>query len=260
MGRLKGKVALITGAGSGMGQVAAILFAKEGAKVVVVDWVAEGGEETVRMIKEAGGEATFVKADVSRAEDAKRMIRATVDSYGKLDILYNNAGIQGDVVRTADLSEENYDKVMAINLKGVWLGMKYAIPEMIRTGGGSIINTASMSGAMVAMKGAPHYGASKGGVVALSRVTAIEYVTKNIRVNCINPGLTLTPMSRGVMERDPEAFKRLTDPLPMGRPAEPEEIAQAALFLASDESSYITGTALVVDGGLTASCLIHAME
>ena len=260
VGRLDGKVAIITGAGDGIGRAAALLFAKEGAKVVIADLNAELGEETVKTIKGTGGKATFVRVDVSRSEDVQKMIKVAVDTYGKLDILYNNAGIQGDVVKTADLSEENYDKLMAINLKGVWLGMKYGIPEMIKTGGGAIINTASMSGAIVAMKGAPHYGASKGGVVALSKVTAIEYVNDNIRVNSICPGPTMTALARAYQKAKPKIFSQMEAKMPMGRFGRPEEIAQAALFLASDESSFVTASALIVDGGLVASCLIHLLE
>ena len=162
MGKLDGKVAIITGAGMGMGQAGAILFAKEEAKVVVVDWNAEAGKETVKMIKESGGEAIFVKADVSKAEDVKSMVKTTIDTYGKLDILFNNAGIAGEIVPTVECTEENWDKVLAINLKSVWLGMKYAIQEMLKTGGGSIINTGSIT-ADVAMPNRPPYTAAKGG-------------------------------------------------------------------------------------------------
>jgi NAD(P)-dependent dehydrogenase (short-subunit alcohol dehydrogenase family) len=247
MGRLDGKVVIITGAGMGMGQAAAILFAKEGAKVVVADCLAEAGEETVKMIKEAGGEAIFVKADVSKAEDAKNMVKQTVDTYGRLDVLYNNAGIRGEVAPTPECTEENFDKVIAVNLKGVWLGMKYAIPEMLKTGGGSIINTASHTGER-GTPNLPAYSASKGGVLAISRGTAMEYATKNIRVNCINPGTIATPFVIGGFSSEARKFFMTT--IPQGRLGEPEEVAYAALFLASDESSHITGHALVVDGGL----------
>lgn len=260
MGRLSGKVAIVTGGSSGIGQAAAVLFAKEGANVVIASRGAGHGEETVVMIKEAGGEAKFVKADVSKARDVENMVRVAVDTYARLDILFNNAGIGGDIVRTVDLSEEKYDEVLDTNLKGVWLGMKYGIPEMLKTGGGVIINTASMSGPVVALKGAPHYGASKAGVVALSRVVALEYATKNIRVNCISPGPTLTPLFEVIREAQPEVFRKIETGIPMGRMGKVEEIAQAVLFLASDESSYVTGTTLVIDGGLTASCGLHLMD
>jgi NAD(P)-dependent dehydrogenase (short-subunit alcohol dehydrogenase family) len=258
MGRLERKVAIITGAGTGMGRGAATLFAKEGAKVIVADIAADTGQETVNLIKRAGGEAIFVKADVSKAEDVKKMVRAAVDTYRRLDILYNNAGVQGDMVYTADLSEETYNKHMNVNLKGVWLGMKYAIPEMLKAGGGSIVNTASVC-AMVGMRGLPHYSASKGGVVSLSKVTAIEYVRKNIRVNCICPGTIRTQIVTAFEQADPEAYKQWKEGVPMGRCGEPEEVARLALFLASDESSYITGCVVPIDGGITASSLIHPM-
>jgi NAD(P)-dependent dehydrogenase (short-subunit alcohol dehydrogenase family) len=258
MGRLDGKVALITGAGAGMGRVAAILFVKEGAKVVVADLLAEAGKETVKMIKEAGGEAIFVKVDVSKAEDVKKMVKTTIDTYGRLDVLYNNAGVQGDMTYTADLTEEIYDKHMDVNLKGVWLGMKYAIPEMLKTGGGSIINTASICG-LVGMRGLAHYSASKGGVISLSRVTAVEYVTKNIRVNCICPGTIRTAIAEELEKASPELYRQWQAGVPMGRLGKPEEIVQLALFLASDESSYMTGSVVPIDGGITASSLIHPM-
>ena len=213
MGRLDGKVALITGGSSGIGRATAILFAKEGAKVVVASRGAKLGEETVRMIQQVGGQARFVKTDVSKAQDVKNLVRVGVDTYGRLDVLFNNAGIEGDVIRTVELSEENYDLVLDTNLKGVWLGMKYGIPEMLKTGGGVIVNTSSMNGPIVALKGAPQYGASKAGVVALSRVVALEYATKNIRVNCINPGPTMTALFEGIKEAQPEAFKKVEDKL-----------------------------------------------
>ena len=248
MGRLDGKVALITGTGSGMGRVAAILFAKEGAKVVGADCVTETGEETVRMIKEAGGEAIFVKADVSKGEDVKKMVKTAVDTFGKLNILYNNAGIQGAPVSTAECTEEEFDKFINVNLKGVFLGMKYAIPEMLKTGGGSIINTGSIAGRR-GVANIPGYTASKGGVIALTRGTAMEYAKKNIRVNSISPGVIATPM---VLSMPPEAKKIAVSVISQGRLGEPEEVAYAALFLASDESSHITGHILAVDGGIEA--------
>jgi NAD(P)-dependent dehydrogenase (short-subunit alcohol dehydrogenase family) len=251
MGRLAGKVAIITGAGAGIGRSAAILFAREGAKVVVVDWNARDGEETVSMVKEFGGECVFVKADVARAEDVKGMVKMTINTYGKLDILFNNAGIVGAWVETADYPEETWEQVIAVNLKGVFLGMKYAIPEMLKRGGGSIVNTASQAGE----RGQPNiaaYSASKGGVLALSRATAIEYAAKNIRINSINPGIITTPMVMNVMEKNAKARKQFLSVVPQGRFGKPEEVAQAALFLASDASSHITGHALVVDGGMEA--------
>ena len=248
MGRLDDKVAIITGAGMGMGRAAAILFAKEGAKVVVDDIVVATGEETVRMIKEAGGEAIFIKADVSKAEDVQNMVKTAVSTYGKLDVLYNNAGIAGEATPTEGCTEENWEKTITVNLKGVWLGMRYAIPEMIKTGGGSIINTASQA-AERGMTNLPAYTASKGGVLSLSRATAMECAKKNIRINVINPGSIATPM---VLAMPDEAKESFVAGIPMGRFGEPEEVARAALFLASDDSSHITGHALAVDGGMIA--------
>jgi len=247
MGRLDGKVAIITGAGSGIGRATATLFAREGAKVVVADWATGDGEETVRTIREAGGEAIFVKADVSKAEDVKNMVKTAVDTYGKLDVLYNNAGIgEVETVPTAEVKEENWDKVIAVNLKGVFLGMKYAIPEMLKSGGGSIINTAS-SAAVQPLPGIASYNASKGGVISLTRGTALEYIRKNIRVNYINPGPTVSRLNP---PRIAEIWEKHSA---SGRLSTSEEIAQAALFLASDESSHISATGIAVDGGQTAS-------
>ncbi len=246
MGRLDNKVTIITGAGMGMGQAAAILFAKEGARVVVVDWVAEAGEETVRMIKEAGGEAMFVKTDVSKAEDVENMVKETINTYGKLDVIYNNAAIIGETSFTENCSEENWDRIMAINLKGVFLGMKYAIPEMLKTGGGSIVNTASQCGDR-GTRNLCAYCASKGGILALTRVTAMELARKKIRVNALNPGIIASPMVLKMSKAEQEGFASI---IPQGRLGKPEEVAYAALFLASDESSHVTGHTLVVDGGI----------
>ena len=251
MGRLDGKVTIITGAGSGMGRAAALLFAKEGARVVVSDIVVEGGEQTVSMIKGAGGEAIFVKTDISKAEDAKNMVKTTVNTYGKLDVLYNNAAIGEPAIETTvDCTEENWDKVQAVDLKGAWLAMKYAIPEMTKTGGGSIINVASQV-ATRGNVGLTAYTAAKGGVLSLSRATAIEYADKNIRVNILEPGYIITPMAEGLCG-DPVMSKQVIDGTPQRRFGKPEEVAYAALFFASDESSHITGAELAIDGGITA--------
>ena len=251
MGRVEGKVAIVTGAGSGIGRASAMLLAKEGAKTVVVDRNAEAGEETVRMIREAGGEAIFVKADVSKVEDIKKMVRTAVSTYGKLNILFNNAGFIHEVAPTADASEEVFDETIATNLKGAFMGMKYAIPEMLRIGGGSIINIASIAGTK-GVTNAPAYAASKGGVLALSRATAIEYATQNIRVNCISPGTISTPAMAALMKDDPEIKRNYEEAVPQGRLGRPDEVAQVVLFLASDEASHVTGEKLAIDGGLEA--------
>jgi NAD(P)-dependent dehydrogenase (short-subunit alcohol dehydrogenase family) len=249
MDRLTGKVAIITGAGSGMGKATTILFAAEGAKVVAADRVVDSAEEVVKSIIASGGEAVFIKTDVSLTEDVKRMIKTAIETYGKLDILYNNAAIASEWKPTTDWSEENFKEVIDINVKGVWLGMKYAIPEMIKTGGGSIINAASIA-ADAAQRGSCIYAASKGAVISMSRVTAVEYAAQNIRVNCIKPGDIRTPMTLGVL--DEEGIKRVVAGIPQGRLGEPEEVANLALFLASDESSHITGEKITVDGGIEA--------
>lgn len=252
MGKLEGKVALITGGGSGIGRATAILLANEGAKVAIADWVAEGAEDTVRTIKAAGGEAIFIEADVSKAKDAENMVKATVDTYGQLDILFNNAGIEQPLALTADTSEEVWDKVISVNLKGVFLGMKYGILEMLKRGGGMIINTASMCG-LVGVTYLPAYNASKGGVVILTKTAALEYVGQNIRVNCVCPAPVKTPLLDRIRS-DPKwpEVGPTRQSNPMVRLGTPEEVAQAVLFLASDESSYINGLALSVDGGHTA--------
>ena len=257
--RLEGKVAIVTGGGSGMGQATAILFAKEGAKVIIACRSTAGtgsGEKTAGIIKQQGGEAIFIKTDVSKAQDVQKMVKAAVDAYGRLDVLYNNAAVQGNVSLTPDVTEELYDKYMDVNLKGVWLGMKYAIPEMLNTGAGSITNVASVS-ALVGQRGLSHYAASKGGIISLTRVTAIEYAAENIRVNCICPGLVRTPIWDQMEKAFPGSLQKFVDGVPMRRYARPEEIARLALFLASDESSFITGSVIVIDGGATASASTH---
>ena len=248
--RLKDKVAVITGAGTGMGRATAILFAQEGAKVVVADWIVETGKETVDLVKRAGGEAVFIQTDVSKAADVEQMIKTAVDTYGRLDILFNNAAILPRHCRAADLNEDEWDRTMAINLKSVFLGSKYAVPVMLKQGGGVIINNASIGG----LFGSPNqaaYCATKGGVVLFTKTMAIEYFKKNIRVNCICPGIIKTPMFDLSIGGDPEQEKRAV-PKSVGRLGMPEEIAKAALFLASDDSSYVVGLPLIVDGGLTA--------
>ncbi|MFC1938785.1 SDR family NAD(P)-dependent oxidoreductase [Chloroflexota bacterium] len=249
MDRLATKVAIITGAGSGIGRATAILFAKEGAKVVVADWVAEGGKETTKMIKEAGDEAIFVEADVSKEGDVKNMIGTAVDTYGKLDVLVNDAGITLFEGSTVECTEKVFDETIATNLKGVWLGMKYAIPEMLKTGGGSIVNLASVSANQV-FGWEPAYSSSKAGVISLSRVTAVEIASQNIRVNCVAPGPIATPLT--LKQWSKEDFSEFSDMTPRGKIGSPEEVAQVILFLASDESVHIIGQTLIVDGGISA--------
>ncbi|HPD60747.1 MAG TPA: glucose 1-dehydrogenase [Thermodesulfobacteriota bacterium] len=259
MGKLEGKVVLITGSGSGMGKAAAILFAREGARVVNVGRRAGLLEETVKIIKEFGGEAIAVTADVSKGEDVRMMIQKAVDTYGRLDILCNHAAILHKPAPLADVPEETWDPVIDINLRGVFLGMKYAIPQMIKQGGGVILNTTSAQG-LVGVANLSPYAAAKGGIIALTRTAAIEYASYNIRVNCIALGMVKTPNMEGLIAELPpdsvevKALKagKAYNIIPLGRMAEAEEIAPAMLFLVSDDAGYMTGSVMVVDGGYTA--------
>lgn len=247
MGKLAGKVALITGAGSGIGRATALLFSKEGASIVVDDIVPLGGHQTVEMIKKAGGQAVFVEADVSQSDGVQQMVGVTLDTFGHLDILFNNAGVMGKYVMTAETPEQAWDDIIATNLRGVFLGSKYAIPIMLSQGGGVIINTASTAG-MIGLPGLPAYCASKAGVIQLTKTMALEYADKNIRINCICPGGIMTPMSAGSDSDNPPPFRQSQA---MRRFGQPEEVARVALYLASDDSSFVTGTSAVVDGGWT---------
>jgi NAD(P)-dependent dehydrogenase (short-subunit alcohol dehydrogenase family) len=225
------------------------MFAKEGAKVVVVCRTAKNGEATVKKIKDSGGEAMYVKADVSKTADIKNMIKRTVDTYGTLDILVNNAGILAAYGPIQDCPDEAFDKSIATNLRGVWLGMKYAIPEMLKNGGGSIINTSSAV-AVLGVSGASCYSASKGGVNAVSRSMAVEVAADNIRVNVLQPAIIATPMLASMPPDYQDALIKKSRP--RGKAGTVEEVAYAALFLASDEAADVTGTVLTVDGGATA--------
>lgn len=251
--RLKNKVALITGAGSGIGRASAVLFAQEGASVVVADVNDGGGAETVALIEGAGGKAVYVHADVSKAADCAKMVQVAEDTFGQLHILFNNAGIMlhndDDAVNT---EESAWDLTMAVNLKGVYLGCKYGIPALRRAGGGSIINTASFVALMGAATPQLAYTASKGGVLSMTRELAIIHARENIRVNALCPGPLHTELLMSFLNTDAKKQRRLVH-LPMGRFGEAKEMAYAALYLASDESSYVTGTEFMVDGGLTAA-------
>jgi NAD(P)-dependent dehydrogenase (short-subunit alcohol dehydrogenase family) len=251
--RLEGKVALITGAGSGMGRAAAELFASEGARVVATDVVDDAGNATVAAVRAAGGDATYVRADVSRWRDCEAMVRCATDSYGALHVLYNNAGIfPADDGGVLDTPESTWEQVMQINLKGVWLGCRAGIPAMIASGGGSIVNVASFVALMGAATAQIAYTASKGGVLSMTREIAVEYARQGIRANALCPGPIQTPLLEELLS-DPARRARRMVHIPMGRLGRAEELARAALFLASDDASFMTGASLVVDGGITAA-------
>ena len=253
MGRLDGKVALITGAAGGIGRVAAELFAAEGARVVVADVTEREGKATVDAIGDAGGQAAFVTADVSDPEQAEAMVRFTLDTFDGLHVLYNNAGIlPPDDEGTLDTPESTWDRVMAVNLKGVWHGCKYGIPALLESGGGTIVNVSSLVALMGSAVPQIAYTASKGGVLAMTREIAVEYARRGIRANVLCPGPIDTPLMAELMSDPQWAARRLVH-IPMGRPGQAPEIARAALFLASDDSSFMTGSTLVVDGGITAA-------
>ena len=246
------KVVLVTGASAGIGRATALAFAKQGAKVLVTDIAVAEGEATVNMIKERGGDAAFVETDVTREAHAERAVRKAVELYGRLDCAVNNAGIDGEVTLTVECTKENWDRVIAINLTGVFLGMKHQIPQMLKQGGGAIVNTASTLG-LVGHQNVPAYVASKHGVIGLTKSTALAYAKANIRVNSVCPGVTMTAMLEPFRLTDPQSYEAVTSGTPMGRPAEPEEVANAIMWLCSDASSYCNGHALVVDGGYTVS-------
>ena len=247
--RISDKVAIITGAASGIGRTTAILFAREGGKVVVADKNEVGGNETVDLIRSDGGQAIFDYVNVTSATDIQGMVKTTINTYGKLNILVNNAGI---AIRlpVVDLSEEDWDRNIDVNLKSIYLSSKYAIPRMIENGGGSIVNIASIYG-IVGGRIRAAYAASKGGVVNLTRSMALDYALHKIRVNCVCPGFVNTPLLKNIL-KDKEEYQALADLHPMGRLGDMLEIALGVLYLASDESSFVTGIALPIDGGYTA--------
>jgi NAD(P)-dependent dehydrogenase (short-subunit alcohol dehydrogenase family) len=250
--RLEDKVTIITGAGGGMGRVAAQLFAAQGARVVVAEFNEAAGAETVELVRAAGGRATYAKADVSKDADAKAMVELAVSTYGRLDCLYNNAGIMPEADHSVtDTDVETWDAVMAVNVRGVFLGCKYAVPAMIEGGGGSIINIASFVALLGCSVPQDAYTASKGAVLSLTRSLAVQFGPKGIRTNAICPGPVETPMLMDWLLKDEAAKQLRLARNPTGRFGKPEEIVQMAVYLASDESRWTNGASLVVDGGIS---------
>ena len=258
MDRLKGKVALITGSSYGLGKVTAALFAKEGATVVVAARTENKGKAVVNEIREAGGSAVYLQADVSLSADVQNLVAAAVDACGRIDILVNNAGVQPKTGPLAEQSEEDWDRVVAVNMKGYFMMMKYTIPQMIKQGGGVIVNISSAQG-LVGVPNISPYAATKGGIITITKTAAIEYAAHNIRINCLAPGMIMTPMLENMVANLPQdsveaqaSSDVVSQLVPLGRIAKPEEIAPAILFLASDDSIYMTGSVVVVDGGYAA--------
>ena len=248
--RLNGKVAIVTGAANGMGQSESLIFAREGAKVVVADLLETEGRQVADKVKAAGGQAIFVKLDVVNEAEWEKAVKATVDAFGKLDVLVNNAGISG-TYDPDTLSTSAWDRIMEINARGVFLGMKHAIPAMQRAGGGSIINISSISGVVGQLGIHMAYNASKGAVRTMTKSAAVQYAKDNIRVNSVHPGM-LPPMKSSKGSADPAWRDKMIRAVPLKREGRVEEVAHAVLFLASDEASYITGVELPVDGGFLA--------
>jgi NAD(P)-dependent dehydrogenase (short-subunit alcohol dehydrogenase family) len=246
-GAFADRVALVTGAASGIGRASALAFAREGARVAVADIDEAGGEETVSLVEGAGGAAIFVKTDVTKASDVQRLVEQAVAAYGRLDCAHNNAGILGDPARTGDYSEEEWDRIIAINLKGVFLCMRAEIPQMLAQGGGAIVNTASSAG-LTGMARMPAYVASKHGVAGVTKAAALDYAKKNIRVNAVCPGFIDTPLVQraGATQAGADMY------VPTGRIGQPEEVAEAVIWLCSNAASYVTGLCMAVDGAMTA--------
>lgn len=240
------QVALVTGAGSGIGRATALAFAQDGARVIVSDMHAKNGEDTARKIRDMGRLAQFVQADVSKADEVEQLLEQTIARYGRLDFAFNNAGIEGEMATTADCTEENWDRTLACNLKGVWLCMKYELARMLANGAGAIVNCSSVAG-LVGFQQLPAYVASKHAIVGLTRTAALEYARKGIRVNAVCPGVIRTAMVERIEQGHPGLDLAAGEP--MGRMGTPEEIAAAVTWLCCDRASFVTGQALAVDGG-----------
>lgn len=245
------KVALVTGGSFGIGQATAIAFAQRGARVAIADWLEDKEGVALRQIKESGGEGIFIQCDVSKPADVKAMIEKTIATYGRLDYAFNNAGIEGMQAPVHECTEENWDKTIGINLKGVWLCMKAEIPEMLKQGGGAIVNCASVAG-LNGFAGLPAYVASKHGIVGLTKTAALENAKAGIRVNAVCPGVIHTAMIDRITGKDKEVEKSFVSLEPVNRMGKPEEVAEAVIWLCSGGASFITGHAMTVDGGFTA--------
>ncbi len=253
VGIVEGKVALVTGAAGGIGRAAAQIFAREGASVVVSDLQEAAGAETVQLIRDAGGEAIFVRCDVTQSADVEKLVRSAVGTYGRLDCAYNNAGVEGAWTRIHECTEENFDLNYNVNLKGVFFCIKYQVKQFLAQGGpGAIVSTASIAG-LVGSKNAGAYVAAKHGVVGLTKTAALEYATKGIRVNAVCPGVIRTPMLERMFQQNPKMEAPMLGFEPIGRFGMPSEIGEAAVWLCSEQASFVTGLAMAVDGGAIAA-------
>ena len=251
MESIEGKTAIVTGGGSGIGRATALAFARAGARVLVADVDQEAGNNTVSLINAATGKSLFVAADVSQSDQVKSMVDTAISTWGRLDFAFNNAGIQGDISQTVECSEENWDTIMNINLKGVWLCMKYEIAAMLKGDGGAIVNNASNFG-LVGSPGMPAYSASKHGVIGLTKTAALENAKTGIRINAICPGPVDTPLVDKIVSRQPEILDAITNREPVGRMGKPDEISGAVIWLCSNDASFVVGAVLSVDGGFVA--------
>jgi NAD(P)-dependent dehydrogenase (short-subunit alcohol dehydrogenase family) len=257
--RLEDKVVLVTGASSGIGRASAVAFAKEGAKVVLASRGEEGSLETLRMVEDCGGEGIFVKTDVSIARDVENLVQKTLETYGQLDCAFNNAGVSGPVGPLFQIEEQDFEHVLDVNLKGVWLCMKYELPAMLERGGGSIVNMASIAGLFGSVGTSP-YTSSKHGVVGLTKVAALEYAKSNMRINVVCPSvIDHTVMIDKLKVEHPDVFNYVLGTHPVGRIGQPEEIAKAVVWLCTDEASFVTGVAFPVDGGVMAGPIPQGM-